>query len=204
MLSVSQASQYLEVSDRRVRALIASGRLQAERVGRSWVIHPNQLAAASRSRPNGRPISAVSAWQELLAAEHQTITPDKLKSRYRNRSKKLVCDCPNIDQAIADPRCAIGNWMAVNHHDSLVDNTAQSSMTVYLRSTEIDDWMATHRVIEFPAGRLRVHSVSSAAADIAHDMWAGDRFVAPRVAAVDLAEEGAPRSIDIAIRLWAK
>lgn len=56
MLSTSQAAKQLGVSPRRIRALIESGDLQAERIGNSWAIDENSLNKRKRSpKLNGRP-----------------------------------------------------------------------------------------------------------------------------------------------------
>lgn len=48
------ASQRLGVSVRRVRALIAAGRLPATRLGHNWAIHSSDLDLVKIRRP-GRP-----------------------------------------------------------------------------------------------------------------------------------------------------
>jgi excisionase family DNA binding protein len=56
LLTTQQAAESLGVSQRRVRALIASGRLRAHQVGRTWVIRPSSVAALRRmGRRPGRP-----------------------------------------------------------------------------------------------------------------------------------------------------
>lgn len=55
MLTTAQAAQALGVSARRIRALIAAGRLRATRAGRDWAITEVDLAAVAR-RPVGRPL----------------------------------------------------------------------------------------------------------------------------------------------------
>jgi len=54
MLISSQAAKALGVSPRRVLALIKSGRLPAQKLGRDWIINSKDLAKVS-SRPPGRP-----------------------------------------------------------------------------------------------------------------------------------------------------
>ncbi|HMC90195.1 MAG TPA: helix-turn-helix domain-containing protein [Gemmataceae bacterium] len=55
LLSVAEAAKELNVSPRRVRALIEAGRLLAERIGeRTWAIDPKALDAV-RVRKSGRP-----------------------------------------------------------------------------------------------------------------------------------------------------
>lgn len=52
--STQQAAEYLGVSDARIRVFIRDGRLKAERVGRAWLIHKDDLEAFARlPRPQG-------------------------------------------------------------------------------------------------------------------------------------------------------
>lgn len=53
-LTTADVAAILNVSMRRVQALIASGRLKAQRAGRDWLIHPKHLNAV-RIRKPGRP-----------------------------------------------------------------------------------------------------------------------------------------------------
>ena len=59
MLSVGQAAELLGVSDVRVRALLASGQLEGEKIGRAWVIRESSVKRRLRTgaRP-GRPSKA--------------------------------------------------------------------------------------------------------------------------------------------------
>ncbi len=53
MLTTTQAADVLGVSARRVRALIQSGRLPAERIGRDWTVRREDLDKLERKV--GRP-----------------------------------------------------------------------------------------------------------------------------------------------------
>ena len=54
MIGTQKAAELLGVSQRRVSALIESGKLKASRVGNMWVIAPADLEAV-RVRKPGRP-----------------------------------------------------------------------------------------------------------------------------------------------------
>lgn len=54
MLTTAEASIELEVSDRRVRALITAGKLPAQKIGRDLLIRRQDLDAVRERRP-GRP-----------------------------------------------------------------------------------------------------------------------------------------------------
>lgn len=53
-LTTAEAAEALGVTPQRVRALIAAGRLKADKVGRDWLIAPPDLEAV-RIRRSGRP-----------------------------------------------------------------------------------------------------------------------------------------------------
>jgi excisionase family DNA binding protein len=54
MLTTAQVAAILQVTRRRVQAIIAAGRLPARKLGRDWLIEPADLAAY-RPLPAGRP-----------------------------------------------------------------------------------------------------------------------------------------------------
>ena len=54
LINTKEASKLLGVNGQRVRALIAAGRLPAQKVGRDWVIRERDLAKVADRKP-GRP-----------------------------------------------------------------------------------------------------------------------------------------------------
>ena len=54
LIPVSKAAALLNVTPRRVQALITSGKLRAQRIGRDYLIDPGDLEILER-RPSGRP-----------------------------------------------------------------------------------------------------------------------------------------------------
>ena len=54
LIPVSKAAALLGVTPRRVQALITSGKLPAQRIGRDYLIDPGDLELLER-RPSGRP-----------------------------------------------------------------------------------------------------------------------------------------------------
>ncbi|MDP4701691.1 MAG: helix-turn-helix domain-containing protein, partial [Ilumatobacteraceae bacterium] len=67
MLSVLEVSELLNVSSRRVRALIADGRIPAQLIGKTWAIRNEDIALLPQNRPSGRPLTAVNALNELAS-----------------------------------------------------------------------------------------------------------------------------------------
>jgi excisionase family DNA binding protein len=63
LLSIPDAAERLGLSSRRVRALVESGKLPADRIGSRYVVSRSDLGRYQRSRsPAGRPISGDNAW----------------------------------------------------------------------------------------------------------------------------------------------
>ena len=54
MIGTTEAAKRLGISAERVRVLIESGRLKAQRIGREYAINPADLAAVKDRKP-GRP-----------------------------------------------------------------------------------------------------------------------------------------------------
>lgn len=53
-MTVADAAKELGVSERRIRAMVGSGRLKAAKFGRAWMIDPVDLDAVRERKP-GRP-----------------------------------------------------------------------------------------------------------------------------------------------------
>ena len=71
-VSVQEAAQRLTVSRERVRALAASGRIPARKLGRDWAIDIDRVGPRDfGERGRGRPLSARSSWAilEMLAGK---------------------------------------------------------------------------------------------------------------------------------------
>lgn len=64
MIGTLQAADRIGVSQRRVQAMIASGRLRATKFGRDWAIDPRDLAAVKHRRA-GRPGKRQSPKNEI-------------------------------------------------------------------------------------------------------------------------------------------
>ena len=54
MLSTKEAAEILQVTDRRVRAMITAGKLKAKKIGRDYVIMPEELEKVKNRKP-GKP-----------------------------------------------------------------------------------------------------------------------------------------------------
>lgn len=66
---VADVAPRLGVTQRRVRAMIAAGRLDARKVGGRWLVERGSLTRAEESRrPRGRAFAPANAWAILLMA----------------------------------------------------------------------------------------------------------------------------------------
>ncbi|MGH2879962.1 MAG: hypothetical protein ACRDK4_10210 [Solirubrobacteraceae bacterium] len=89
-MPVSAAAAELGVNPSRVRALISSGAVAAEKVGGVWLVDPVSLAARSRlPSPAGRPLAPANAWALLLAASGEELPPE-LGSAARWRVRRAL------------------------------------------------------------------------------------------------------------------
>lgn len=201
MLSVHDAAERLGVSDRRVRAMIDSGRLRAQRLGRAWMIEPSALGGVDGERSAGRPLSPDSAWAELLGDRLAPVANAALlRSRYRGRSERHELDGPDIEASLNDPGVRRGGWVAAQSFDELLDDDRSQLNVVYVGASSHDAWRDRHWLVPSPSPRILAHVVGD---DIARALSSQPgRLVPARAAAVDIAELGGARPIEAALRIW--
>lgn len=90
LLPLSEAARDLGVDVSRVRALIASGALSAEKLGGRWFIDPASLAERKRlGAPPGRPLAPHNAWALLLMASGEGL-PDELDAVAKWRLRRAL------------------------------------------------------------------------------------------------------------------
>jgi excisionase family DNA binding protein len=110
-LSVTDSAERLGISERRVRALIESGRLPAERVGSRYLVHRRDLARPRVAGRPGRPMSAQNAWAMLAILSGAD--PDWVSPSSRWRTERLIADAPDraVDAlASSAPRSVVHRW----------------------------------------------------------------------------------------------
>jgi excisionase family DNA binding protein len=201
MISVHDAAERLGVSDRRVRAMIDSGRLKAQRLGRAWMIEPSALGGVDGERAAGRPLNPESAWAELFGGRQvQGANAALLRSRYRGRSERHELDGPDIEASVNDPNVRSGGWVAARSFDELLDEDRSQLKVIYVGASSYDAWRERHWLVPSPAPRILVHVVGD---DIGRALRSRPgRSVPARVVAVDIAELGGARPIEAALRIW--
>lgn len=90
LLSVSTAAEELGVHPSRVRALIASGALTAEKIGGVWLVDRASIAGRNRQPTSaGRPLTPGNAWALLLVASGEEL-PAKLGASARWRIRRAL------------------------------------------------------------------------------------------------------------------
>jgi excisionase family DNA binding protein len=110
-LSVIDSAERLGISERRVRALIQSGRLPAERVGSRYLVHRRDLARPRAAGRPGRPMSEQNAWAMLAIVSGAD--PDWVSPSSRWRAERLIADAPGraVDAlASSAPRSVVNRW----------------------------------------------------------------------------------------------
>ena len=99
-ISVAEAAQMLGVSPRRLRALVAAGRVQARRVGGQWLVDAASLPA---SLYRSRPMTPEVAWAFLADVVPEHYPPDQAY-RWRTRRNRLADD--------GEPERLLASWVA--------------------------------------------------------------------------------------------
>ncbi|MDJ0497497.1 MAG: helix-turn-helix domain-containing protein [Acidimicrobiia bacterium] len=94
VVSVVEAAEYLEVSPRRVRQMLADDLLAGRQIGREWAIERRSVESLKQHRgPVGRPWRASSAWAVLAIADGagSDLSPmDRSRARRRLAGQGLV------------------------------------------------------------------------------------------------------------------
>lgn len=87
MMAVAEAANELGVSDRRIRQMLADGRIPGERTGRSWVLEEQAVQEFAKSRSGaGRPWKPSSAW-DVLALANGNRVPESPIDRHRAQQR---------------------------------------------------------------------------------------------------------------------
>lgn len=99
MLSVKEYAARQEISAARVYRLIREGKVEAQKIGSSWVIDASQL---SRQAPRSRPMSGPNAWSfiSLLSG----IEPENMEAKARwllDRKCEALIEAPEPAQFLA-------------------------------------------------------------------------------------------------------
>lgn len=89
--SVAQYAEEAGISVRRVRQLAEIGKIDAEKVGSSWIIQGPILVQPRGAHEGGRPLSEQSAWETALMLDGYAISAHR-PARVRERIERLRND----------------------------------------------------------------------------------------------------------------
>lgn len=212
-MSVREAAKVLRISEQRVRQLINTGQLPAQRVGKIWIIDRQSLQAARQARRQpGRPLALAMADGLVdLIAQHLGQRPghawDQLTPRNKQRLHShymQLTDVPN-------PASLLRAWIPRNNkrpfsYKGRLDELLQDprllpggwlnpalgltgEQPVFHAATQnIDAIVLDHLLIESATRNLVLYIEDEPRADIAACL-------------IDLASEGGPRA-DATVKRW--
>jgi excisionase family DNA binding protein len=229
-LSVTEAAQRLRVSPRRVRALLADGRLPGRQIAGRWLLSSRDVERRQQAAPPpGRPLSPASAWHILAvlsraddalrdlapparsrararAAELRQCRPADLASRWqsalgsRARTRDFYAHPSTLNALLADPDVLRSGISAAGDHGA--DLMVTGSAEGYIRSLDLPQLQARF-ALSPDAGahaNLRLHLTQSDEGG-----WAFRRAAAPAaVVAADLIERETPRDRAAGVKLAAR
>lgn len=90
MLSLKEAAEQVGLSPGRLRLLAESGRLQAQKIGRDWLVDPESLEGLRKEKLRGRPLSDANAWGLLaLLSGDRAVGVDR---HHRQRVEHLLAE----------------------------------------------------------------------------------------------------------------
>jgi hypothetical protein len=221
LLPVSAAADELSVHPSRVRALIASGALEAEKVGGVWLIDRASLAGRNRQQASaGRPLSPGNAWALLLAASGEDL-PSELGASARWRIRRAL-DTYGLD--VLRPRLArraepCSYWALAGELRALRDRTdlalsGPSAAAEYdlglVGSDAVDAYIPWH-LIELVRREHALERVSGSESNVVlravpDDAWllGGRRFAPVAAVAIDLSSYADPRAARVGAELIAR
>jgi excisionase family DNA binding protein len=223
-VALREAAERIGVSQRRARAMIAAGQLEAEKVGGRWVVDPESLdrVAAARRR-DGPPWTPLLAWAYLLYRDGDPQALDGLSrvSRHRVRQRADAPLALALDELAVLAARRATPWRC-HAHPSVVDELRETGVASGLSAAEAlgvglgvrpgehaDVYLPRSRarglIDELALSPARGAQVNAIVRAVPESAWRLDhRRIAPVLAvALDLAEHGDARSREAAERLAA-
>lgn len=217
-VGIANAARLLNVSPRRVHQMVATGRLNGRRIGRSWVLDRADVQRFARARPEaGRPWRPSSAWNVLALANGNAVRGSpvdrsRAKKRLRSgleplagrlssraRSHWFYAHPAVQPEMLAHPGVVASGVSALREHR--VDLVVGDQSEAYVRASqvgELADRFALDPDSDRPNVRLRV---------VGDDNWpfdVGQRVASAPVVAVDLLDSDDERSQRSARELLAR
>jgi excisionase family DNA binding protein len=219
MRTTTDAAQRLGITPARVRALIRAGHLEAVRLGRDWLIDEQSLALlVERPRPaTHRPFSARVAWaaaQEAAGATSPWVSSSersRLRGRLRDGSSTDVWRARLARRAASLQRYKIhpGNLAALlsdgRAHEAASNGVGVADLEVmggshllWCTSGDLESLSRTYGLLHSSSPNVALRCLPAGVV-----LGTGAR-VPPLITAVDLCDEGDPRSVRAGERMLAR
>jgi excisionase family DNA binding protein len=137
MLSVAESAAILGVTPQAVRDLIAAGELDAQRIGRMFVVPRSGVELLARApRPVGRPLAPATAWQLIAVLSGRS--PDSVGTARPGRLLEQLCRRTAAEMASrlrvrARPQhlaLTTGTWRRLLEDPRVVPSAAGLSLTL--------------------------------------------------------------------------
>lgn len=220
-VAVEEAARHLQVAPARIRALIASGGLQADKVGGRWLVEWESVLARERAQTAaGRPLSPRNAWALVLLASGEALPP-RFDPHARWRISRTLDHQSLVDlRSRLDQRARVhylwavpGELRALRAGDDVVPtgSSAAGELKLELLAPDaVDAYVPAARLAALanehalePVAASRANVILRAVPD---DAWVlGGRRVAPRAAvALDLAGYPDSRSSRVGMDVLAE
>lgn len=220
-VDAEQAAARLGVPAVKLRALIRSGELHAQRRADRWLVPVAEVRRLEGlTRPNGRPYSPGAAWAllALLAGERPAAVPAprlsqlrrqlrdsdsvELAGRLRHRARRqLVFVHPSqLEPLVVDPRVVRSGWAEAEQAGVPLLAAEDVPVEVYVALRDVAAVREQHLIAD-------ADDVANAVLRIVDDRIAvpqADGVAAAPVVALDLLEAGDPRAVEAARQLFAR
>ncbi len=174
--TVQAAAVALNVSRARVQAMISTGELIAERVGRQWIIPRHAVFAyAKNPRLTGRPFAEASAWH-LIADLNRGLVPldwlDSNRQKLTRRSDSLVGRAlPELIDRLLRNRPSsfvLGGAFAAALHGAAT-RPMTPPIDVYVAEPDLSELADSIEFVELTATpNATLHVISAASWELAH------------------------------------
>ena len=186
LLPLADAADLLGVSVERVRQLVVSGQLPAQRFANAWAV-PKDAIAARRHSPGarGRPLGPRRAWEEILVGPIDLQRP----GRYQRRANIIRCEMSRADAAALPEMVGgmIGGVRAAIAYGEQL--SLDDSIDLYLPANSFQDLSARIAFVPDVAGSVSLRVVD----DEVWPLLPQESLVSRNAAALDLLESGDPR-----------
>lgn len=210
-LSVSAAAGELNLNPARVRALIASGALSAEKIGGVWLVDRASVAGRKRRQTSpGRPLAPANAWALLLLASgselpSQLAAPARWRVRQALRVYGLEALIPRLERR-AEPIAywALPGEMRALHERGEIVLSGASAAAAYEIGLVGSDAVDAYAPAGFIASLERAHGLQRVPGPesnvvlraVPDEAWVLDglRFAPAAAVALDLCSYSDPRA----------